>query len=437
MRTITDNLRRVAGIILLGVLAFLIFVVFRLTFSSSSPQGNASSQGEPTSPGIYPPPVAILESAAGQSYPAPGGTSLPEPGTTPGGTPWQVSALPALKAHPTPGPFGEMRLLYVDHAKHGFFVVDLNGEELFQWPTWPEDQNFGDLTSMLRVSPDGSQILYSVWVEGPGYRLSDLKRDSIWVMNPDGNDKRRLVSAAENWYPVDAIWSPDGRQIAYRAASLDPVSLMPASRELWVMNADGSEPRRLLNDEKLLKLGMEAPALFFRWMGNGYLYFAVESLYAVNPEDGSLYRLMDGVDALDLRFSLSPDGHHAWGYTEVPVGSLSAAGFQTMDLPENYGVVWSPDGSQLAYVATGEGGTWLLDLVSEKKRQVLPYIRGENVQLKAFSPDNRYLAYQTDAGLYIIDLESKSLEPKLVLADPHEPVSGYQALDFLAWIPVP
>jgi Tol biopolymer transport system component len=327
-----------------------------------------------------------------------------------------------------------MRLLYGDRAKLGYFVVDLSGKELFQWPVWPEDQRDGNPTSMLHVSPDGSQILYSLWCIGPG---CDWKLTSIWTMKPDGTGKRQLAAASADWYPVDAIWSPDGKRIAYLGASKDPVSLMPTSRELWVMNVDGSEPRRLLNDDKLLKLGMEAPIPLFRWMGNGYLYFAKESLYAVNPEDGSLYRLMDGVDALDLRFPLSPDGQHAWGYTEMPVASLRAAGFQIVDLPENYGMVWSPDGSRLAYVAASPGGTWLRDLASGKERLLLPYKPGEDIVLKAFSPDNRYLAYQTDDGLYVFDLESESLKPELVLADPHEPVSGYRALDFLAWIPVP
>jgi dipeptidyl aminopeptidase/acylaminoacyl peptidase len=329
-----------------------------------------------------------------------------------------------------------MYLLYADNVKRGFFIVDLNGKQQFQWPVWPEDQNFGDLTSMLRVSPNGDQILYSVWVEGPGYGVSDLKHDSIWTMSPDGTSKHRLVAASDDWYPVDAIWSPDGKQIAFRVASMDKERLMPASRELWVMNADGSQPLRILNDEQLLKLGIEAPAFLFRWMGNGYIYFAGESLYAVNPQNGSLYRLMDGVDALDLSLSLATDGLHAWGFSEIPTVNLEMAGFQTVELPSNDGFVWSPDTSQLAYIAAGGGGTILRNVNSGKERQLLPYVPGENIRLLAFSPDNRYMAYQLDTGIYIIDLETEGLKPTLVIADTHEPESGHRALDFLAWIPV-
>jgi dipeptidyl aminopeptidase/acylaminoacyl peptidase len=439
MRNTLLYLRRAAGVILLVSLALLFVLLARLALPGQSPPVAYPGPGETSTPTATrtPTPTATLP-----PYPPPGGgssvlpTATPEPTFTPTPTPWPVSALPRLEVQATPGAFRGMCILYVDHAKLGFFVTDLSNQNIFQWPVWPEDQRDGNPSSMLRVSPDGSQILYSLWFEGPGTSLDDLKRNSIWTMNPDGSNKRQLLEASEDWYPVDAIWSPDGRRIAFRAASLDLVRLMPVSRELWVMNADGSEPRQVLSDPTLLKLGMEAPALFFRWMGNGYIYMASDSLYAVNPQDGSLYRLMDGVDALYLGFTLSLDGQHAWGFPEVPVESLRAAGFQTIDLPENYGVVWSPDGSRLAYVAAGMEGTWVRDLTSGKERQLLRYKTGEDVRLKAFSPDNRYLAYQTDDGIYVFDLESEPIEPRLVLADPHDPLSGYRALEFLAWIPL-
>jgi hypothetical protein len=171
-------------------------------------------------------------------------------------------------------------------------------------------------------------------------------------------------------------------------------------------------------------------------MGNGYIYFATESLYAVNTQDGSLYRLMDNIDAIDLIYNLSPDGKKAWPSMDVPLDSLTLAGFQIVDLPVHNSAVWSADGSYLAYVAANAGGTWLRNLASGKEIQLLPYTPGEDLQLRAFSPDDRYLAYQTDAGLFIFDLQAETLKPELMLADPHRDGPG-RSLVFLDWIPVP
>jgi Tol biopolymer transport system component len=58
----------------------------------------------------------------------------------------------------------------------------------------------------------------------------------IYVMNADGSDERRLTkSPFEDRHP---IWSPDGSQIVYATVLL-------GRTEVWVMDGDGSNRRRL------------------------------------------------------------------------------------------------------------------------------------------------------------------------------------------------
>jgi Tol biopolymer transport system component len=97
------------------------------------------------------------------------------------------------------------------------------------------------------VSPDGSRIVFTSTMDG------DLE---LYTMNIDGTDLRRITHRVG--YDGGAFFSPDGRLLVWRAGypetpadSLDYLTLLrqgmvrPAKVELWVANADGSDPRQI------------------------------------------------------------------------------------------------------------------------------------------------------------------------------------------------
>jgi tol-pal system beta propeller repeat protein TolB len=75
------------------------------------------------------------------------------------------------------------------------------------------------------VSPDGRRIVFNLG-------KSD-DREEIWVMDRDGSNPKRLQS--RGWDPT---WSPDGTRILF-ASDID------GAIQLYVMDADGSDAKRI------------------------------------------------------------------------------------------------------------------------------------------------------------------------------------------------
>ena len=88
-------------------------------------------------------------------------------------------------------------------------------------------------------SPDGTEIVFRSRrdpVEGSAGAESENSPDEIYVMNADGTNARRVtIDDAVDQHPV---WSPDGTMIAFH-------SLRDGSDGIYVINADGSGIRRV------------------------------------------------------------------------------------------------------------------------------------------------------------------------------------------------
>jgi dipeptidyl aminopeptidase/acylaminoacyl peptidase len=88
-------------------------------------------------------------------------------------------------------------------------------------------------------APDGSQLAFA-------RKYLDLTRWSpgrqLWVMSPDGQQARQLTDdLLYNHYGF--AWSTDGQQIAFVRFHQTVLTLPP---ELWVIQADGSNPVQLV-----------------------------------------------------------------------------------------------------------------------------------------------------------------------------------------------
>ena len=78
-----------------------------------------------------------------------------------------------------------------------------------------------------KLSPDGKQVIFTRrWVD----KLNDKWESSLWIMNADGSRARFLVNGS------DPQWSPDGTRIAYLASG------QPSGTQIFVrwMDAEGA-----------------------------------------------------------------------------------------------------------------------------------------------------------------------------------------------------
>jgi len=88
--------------------------------------------------------------------------------------------------------------------------------------------------TVANCSPCGKKVLLTTY-------NSSTMRFEIWVMNIDGTNVKRLCIDG-----VAPAWSPDGTKIVYVKYNYYlPATKYPGYGELWIMDADGSNERQL------------------------------------------------------------------------------------------------------------------------------------------------------------------------------------------------
>jgi TolB protein len=112
--------------------------------------------------------------------------------------------------------------LHHSGEKDDVYVMDANGTNVHQLTDTPVRDWFP------HWSPDGTALAYAHDYE-------------LWLMRPDGTEKRRLIEG----FSRGIAWSPDGRMIAFERGSSADDPQAYSNMDIWVVNADGSNPRNL------------------------------------------------------------------------------------------------------------------------------------------------------------------------------------------------
>ena len=94
-------------------------------------------------------------------------------------------------------------------------------------------------------SPDGQKITFMSFRDEHQIEAGGIILGDIYVMNADGTNPINLTQSVERPESVSS-WSPDGKQIAFRSAKVFKWDILFHS-DIWVMDADGANPRNLTN----------------------------------------------------------------------------------------------------------------------------------------------------------------------------------------------
>lgn len=176
----------------------------------------------------------------------------------------------------------------------------------------------------------------------------------IYTVRPDGSQRRQLTHLPADKTAASPAWSPDGRRIAYQ-------SNVDGDFQLWVMNADGSSQRRLLDDPGFADYqpswSPDGSRLVFSRCNRALGFDAYCDLATVTA-DGSALRTLLGGNWVHVRPRVSPDGTQIV-FSSTMGGLLSAVWVINVDgsgatrltdpAVEGFWPDWSPDGRHIVF----------------------------------------------------------------------------------------
>jgi len=179
----------------------------------------------------------------------------------------------------------------------------------------------------------------------------------IYLMNPDGSDQRRLTN--NSWDDGDSAISPDGTRVAFVSQRSGD-----AHSEIYLMNADGTGQTRLTFDPAIGHGSKSDPA----WSPDGrkIAYFEAGTLadhiYIIDAVPGSTPRQLTHGE-----FEESP--------------------------------AWSPDGNRIAFVSRSAAG-WSIHIINADgtgEVSITPW--AASYETPTWSPDGTRIAFAKFVGL--------------------------------------
>lgn len=200
------------------------------------------------------------------------------------------------------------------------------------------------------------------------FRAKELGQGDLYVMDEQGGNVKRIGRSGSrpDHYPN---WSPDGQYLTFS-------SYRKGGWRIWIMKADGTEARRILNG----RLGISTYEFDPSFSTDGArIFFASNGdLYSVKRDGTGLQQITKTPDIFEYSPYQSPDGKKLLFVSRGQIYVMNLATGEKSNLTQNediieYAPVWAPDGKQILYYSnlSGSFDLYLMNADGSDKKFVL------------------------------------------------------------------